>query len=229
MALGLLIAAVVVFAFGLASWYFSPDQVRLRELAGVDVTAIGDARDGDVVRITGVLRAARDRELLRAPLSGRRCAHFDVKVLERVSSGKRSDMVERFCETASQPFVIEDASGRRAYVRTDRFVCVITRDESQRSGTFQDATPEMEALLARHGHTSTGFLGFNKGFHYQEGVLEPGERVTVLGKARWEDDPDASSGPSATGGYRDQARPKRLVIEAGVEPVRASDVPSVTR
>ena len=113
-------------------------------------------------------------------------------------------------------------------MRTERFTCVITRDANRRSGTFDDASPVMEELLARHGQTSTGFLGFNRSLHYDEGILAPGERVTVLGKARWEDDPDASPAPSATGGYRDQVRPRRLVIEAGVEPVRASDVPSVT-
>lgn len=220
----LVVGLVGVFgAVGVGGWYFSEHQRRLRELREVDVIKIADVVAGDVVRIVGVLR--HEGELLRAPLSGRACVHFDVRVSELVSRGKHSSWVERFSEIGSRPFVIEDESGR-ALVETTRFVCAIVRDANRRSGTFQDATPEMEALLSRHAMDSTGFLGLNRSLRYEEGVLEPGERVTVLGRARWEDDPDRVEADRGRGGYRTSARRRRLVIEAGVRPVRASDDPA---
>jgi hypothetical protein len=217
--------------FGLiawSGWYYSEHQQRLRELGQVDPTRIADAKDGEMVRIVGVLRALpRAEGLLRAPLSGREGAHWDVRVLEYVSRGKSGSYVERFRESASQPFLLEDESGR-AIVETAKFQCAIVRDQNLRSGTFQDATPEMEAMLGRHGYTSTNMLGLNRGFRYEEGVLEPGERVTVLGRARWEDDPDDVDAARERGGYRGTAQKRRLVIEASSRPVRASDDPKVT-
>lgn len=211
-----------------AGWYYSEHQQRLRELGQVDPTRIADAKDGEMVRIVGVLRALPSAEgLLDAPLSGREGAHWDVRVLEYVSRGKSGSYVERFRESASQPFLLEDETGR-ARVDTTTFQCAIVRDQNLRSGTFQDATPEMEALLARHGFQSTNMLGLNRGFRYEEGVLEPGERVTVLGRARWEVDPDDVDAARERGGYRGAAQKRRLVIEASSRPVRASDDPKVT-
>lgn len=215
----------LVVAAALRATYFSEHAQRVRELQNVDVTRIADAVNGDVVRIVGVLRERG--ELLRAPLTGRACAFFDVRVEELVSRGKSTSWIERINEMGSQPFVLEDESGR-ALVETKRFVCAVVRDTNLRSGTFHDAQPEMEALLGRHGQESTNTLGLNRSLRYTEGVLEPGERVTVLGRARWEDDPEGTAVDGARGGYRTSAKRRRLVIEAGVEPVRASDDPAAT-
>jgi hypothetical protein len=227
---GLLVAfgiVAVVAGLGASAWYFSEHARRIRELVSVDATRIADAKSGDIVRIVGVLRRAGHDEvkLLRAPLTGRKCAHYDVRVLELVSHGKNTSWVERISEVASQPFIVEDPSGR-ALVETARFECAIIRDGNRRSGTFHDATPAMEEILARHGMVSTGVLGLNRSLRYEEGVLEPGERVTVMGRARWEDDPEATAGEG--GGYRTSARKQRLVIEAGTRAVRASDDPAAT-
>ncbi len=218
------VASTLGLVFGLG-WYFSEHQQRLRELRGVDVTRIADAVDGELVRIMGVI--AEQDDVLDAPLSGRACVHFDVSVLEWRSHGKSGSFVHVFSETGSRPFVVTDASGR-ARIDTSHFRCAIVRDANKQSGTFNDASPEMEALLVRHGMQSTGLLGFNKSLRYEEGVLEPGERVTVLGRARWEDDPDETARGAPGVGYRDSVRRRRLVIEASLEPVRASDDPRVT-
>ena len=58
---------------------------------------------------------------------------------------------------------------------------------------------------------------------FREGVLEDGERVVVVGRARYEDD---AEGLIASEGYRAQSRRKRLVIESHADPVRASDAVS---
>jgi hypothetical protein len=220
------LALVVVGAMAGAGWYFSEHQQRLRELEGVDVTRVADAKEGDVVRVVGVLRSAG--HLLEAPLSHRSCAYYDVRVSELVSHGKSSRWVERFREVEARPFLVEDESGR-AWIDTKTFVCAIVRDANQSSGTFRDASEDMVRLLERHGMDATGFLGLNRAIKYDEGVLEPGERVTVLGRARWEDDPDGEAAHEHGGGYRVSARRRRLVIEPGVRPVRASDDPAVTR
>tara|TARA_B110000211_G_C13988009_1_gene512633 strand:+ start:189 stop:446 length:258 start_codon:yes stop_codon:yes gene_type:complete len=45
-------------------------------------------------------------------------------------------------------------------------------------------------FLAEHGTESEGFLGFNKKLRYNEGILEEGEVVAVLGKGTWKSGKD---------------------------------------
>lgn len=209
-------------AAGLAAWWFSPYQKTLRALRAAPRVRVADAQEGQLVRIVGTLRA--HRETLVSPLAARTCAHFDVLVEERVKSGKNSSWRTLFREHDSRDFVVEDESGR-VIVDTGGLEVALVQDHHQRSGTFEDASPELEALLARNGHTSTGFFGMNRTLRYREGVLEPGERVSVLGWAHWEDDPEGERDLSAAA-YRTATRKKRLVLQPSAEsPVRASDDP----
>lgn len=222
LALVLAASAGIVSVFGLV-WWLSPRQRTLRALRAAPRVRVVDARAGELVRIVGRLRP-RATPLI-APLSGRACASYDLQVDVRRKSGKSSHWSQLFHERASCDFAVEDESGI-ALVETSSFECAIVLDHHRTSGTFDDATPDLERLLARHGQSSTDLFGFNRGLRYREGLLEAGEEVAVLGRARWEDDPEAGAmAPGPTSGYRETARPKRLVIEAADGPVLASDEP----
>lgn len=217
----LLAVGVGAGALGLGSWYFSPRQRALRAIRSVPVVLVSEAVEGSIVRIVGALRPLAP--LLTAPLSGRACAHYDVIVEEQVRSGKSSHWRTIAHEHASRDFVVEDTSGR-AIVQTAHFEATVELDHHQRSGFLNDASPELEALLARHGRSTTGLFGMNRTIRYREGVLEPGEEVAALGRARWEDDPEPGAANVPRGGYRDSGRRQRLVIERSeLGPVRASD------
>lgn len=212
-------AAVALIVF--LGWWFSPHQKTLRAMRAVERCCIADAPEGATVRVTGTLREGP--RLLRAPLSGRACAGYWVQVQSRRSSGKSSHWVDIISERDTVDFVIDDGSGS-ARVHTAHVELAIVLDHHQRSGTFDDATSLQEGYLRSYGHKSTGMLGFNKTLRYREAVLEPGETVVVVGRARWEDDPElgAAQGP----GYRQSAFEKRLVLEAPrSEPLRVSDDP----
>jgi hypothetical protein len=100
----------------------------------------------------------------------------------------------------------------------------VVKDSHRASGTFNDATPELEAFLAQHGHSSKGWL-FNKRLRYKEGVLAAGEIVAVCGSGTREPNPDPSA---ATGGYREQAM--RLVLSGNHQaPLYVTDDPSVLK
>lgn len=218
----LVLAGVGALIFG--TWWFSPYQRTLRALRGVPRVSISEAVEGSLVRIVGTLRAGP--RTLHAPLSGRGCACFRVEVDQRVSHGKRSRWRSLIRAENSVDFVVEDATGR-AIVKGGFIETAIVLDHHQRSGTFNNTTPELDAFLARHGHASTSFFGFNKRLRYREGVLEPGEIVALVGRARWEDDPEPGAIKHSSGNYRETARRKRLVLEPGtLGPVRASDDPS---
>ncbi|UJR86322.1 E3 ubiquitin ligase family protein [Sandaracinus amylolyticus] len=213
-----------VGAAALGAWWFSPYQQTLRAIRAAPLVRVADAPDGQLVRILGTLRAGT--RTLDAPLSQLTCAAYRVEVDVRVSTGKSSSWRSLIRDRESVDFVVEDETGR-AIVKALQLEPAIVLDHHQRSGTWNDATPELDAYLTRHGHKSTDFFGFNKGMRYQEGVLEPGETVAILGLARWEDDPHPGAARGGAG-YRETARRKRLVIEpSALGPVRASDDPSV--
>ncbi|MBI2895377.1 MAG: hypothetical protein HYY06_17615 [Deltaproteobacteria bacterium] len=215
------VAFVIGFfaVFGLvwfAIWWFSKDQKIKRSLRKLRPTPIGQVREG-LVKIAG---SVRPLDVLTAPLSGRACAYYEVLVEQRVSSGKSSHWRTIIREVEERDFLVEDGTGR-ARVEMVAVEAAVTRDGHWSSGTFNDASSELEAFLQRHGQSSEGWI-FNKTLRFREGVLEAGERVAILGWAEREIDPE----PGGAGhGFRDAA--SRVVLRAnGIQALRVSDDPT---
>jgi len=74
-----------VVASGL--WWFSADQVARRALAPTPHCSIDEAEEGQVVRIVG---RVEPQATLEAPLTGRRCVAWRVKVEEKRHRGNQS-------------------------------------------------------------------------------------------------------------------------------------------
>jgi len=184
------VLAAVLFglAFGLVAWtrYNSPDAQTKRALAAVPTLAIGQVSEDAVVRVTGRLRPLAD--LLQAPLSGRRGAYYLAVIEVNQKRGNSYAWVEVAREAEGVDFVVEDASGT-IHVRAEDLRVAITHDSHSRSGTFDDANEVEQKFLTRMNIDGTGLLGFNRPLRYREGVLEPGEEITVLGQARSRDQP----------------------------------------
>jgi hypothetical protein len=176
----LVVVGVLIFIF--VAWYFSKDARIKRALRKAPIMKVGDFTDGAVGRITGKVRMLEE---FKAPISGRLCAHFQAKVQQRRQSGKSSHWRTIIEESDMVDFVVEDESGR-AMVEAAGAEVAVVKDAHFRSGTFNDATPELEAFLQRHGKSSTGLFGFNKTLRYTEGIIEEGEEVAVYGRGRWE-------------------------------------------
>jgi len=223
---GILFAAVFVAVIGLilSKMYMSPRQVAKRALGAVQLVPIARASEGSLVKVTGRLSIVG--EPLRAPLSGRECAAWHVEVDQHESSGDGGGSWKNIIwETSAGTFLFQDSTGR-AIVNALGARLVLVLDAHFKSGTFNDARPQLEAYLTSHGHESTGFLGFNKAIRYREGALEAGEEVTVLGQAHWEPDPDPHA-PSQ--GYRQRAMRLVLDIPSGEAEMIVSDDPNLGR
>lgn len=207
---------VLLFGAGVAYFAgFGRDARINRLLRDSPEVMIRDFPDGGTGRITGQLRYVADP--IYAPISGRECAFYEVIVEEH----KNDDWTVVIREILGTDFAVVDQSGE-ALVRMGNAEIVVVKDVHLRSGTFNDASEAMEALLARHHRSSQGVI-FNRSLRYKEGVLEEGEEVAVLSRGMREPDPNpkASAGP-----YREMAT--RLVMVSGKEhPLYASDDPSV--
>jgi hypothetical protein len=215
-----LLIAIIVIAVVAAAVFFNEEARIKRALRKTPRASIAQVADGADAKITGTVEIVGDS--LAAPLTGRRCVYFEVTVEEYRSSGKSGSWRTIIREKQGVPFRVRDATGK-AMVNLGAARMAVVKDAHFRSGTFNDATPELEAFLERYGKKSTGFLGFNRKLRYKEGALEAGEEVAVAGRGMWEPDPDPE--PGAAGGYRDA--PRRLVMTGGRNlPLLVSDDPA---
>ena len=198
----LVVACVAVLA---CFHYFSDDQKRRRAIRSALPVAIAEAQAGRVVKLTG--RVAYLTEPLLAPLSQRPCAYYLVTVDEYRSSGKSGSWVNIIRDTAGVDFLLEDGTGRARVVNQSMAVVAVS-DAKYTSGVLDEPTPELQAYLAKHDKTSTGWI-FNKSMRYHEAVFEAGETVAIVGQVGFERDPGGV--PDGTS-YR--STPQRAVIAA---------------
>jgi hypothetical protein len=221
---GLFLLLIIVVALGTflgLALYFSRDARIKRAIRNAALETTRDFQDRTIGKIQGTVRYLD--EPLEAPLSARPCAYYEALVEEYRSNGKSGSWHEIICERKGQDFLLEDEAGVARISMHGAEVAVV-KDSHHRSGTFNAATPELEAFLAKHGRSSKGWV-FNKNLRYKEGVLEAGEIVAAYGLGTREPDPDPRA---ATGGYRDQAM--RLVLSGNAEmPLHVTDDPSVLR
>lgn len=216
------IIVVAGIFLGAAGWkyLFSSEARAKRALRRAPRATVKEAREGALIKIVGKLRYAETPPLI-SPLTDRPCALFRTTVQHRQSSGRSSRWVTIIDSSEFQrDFWVEDSTGK-ALVKPEVPKVVLVMDGHFTSGTLNEATPRLDAFLARYGETSRGWF-FNKNMRYKEGILEEGEVVAVYGICRWEPNPD----PLAAGGYRE--RPMRLTIQdPEVGEMLLSDNPSV--
>ena len=164
-------------------------------------TPIARAQRARTYKIVGTLEYVG--EPLRSPLSGRRCAAYEIVVIDKEhGNGIHSGQVIR--ESFSRPFRIVDDTGT-ALIDASTSLVAIRVDRNTVSGAFDRPTPSEQRFLQRHGQASNEWFG-GRSLRYEEGILEEGERVAVYGRGTWEPDPDAVA---QTRGYRD-GPPMRL-------------------
>jgi hypothetical protein len=216
----LILAAMLAVPVIQYAWkYYGPDAVRRRRLLGAPLHTTTEFPENTVGAVQGALRYLGDGPLV-APLTGRPCAYYEVVVEQR---GINEGWDEIIRERQGQDFLLEDDHGL-AQVRMRDCEVLLTNDAHFTTGLFEHATPELEALLARHGEKSTTWV-FTRAMRFREGVLEAGETVAVCGHGTREVDPDPRA---ATGGYRDNAL--RLVLSASIDmPLHVSDELAVMR
>jgi hypothetical protein len=200
----IVLAALGAFGWIFARWYFSEAQRVKRALAATPVTAVSALLEGDTVRVVGTLQ--RGPRTLTAPLSGRPCAVFLLRVREL--RGKTWKEIVR--ESEAVEFAVDDGTGAVA-VRPDHFELSLDDDHTERAGLWSDASDAVRELLLARGESLEDALGLKRVLQLHEAVMEEGERVAVRGLVTLETDP----APTTAGeGFRDRAKRKVLVPPA---------------
>lgn len=177
---------IAIITIGLVSYYFSKKQVIIRSLSKIPLRRINNLKQNEISKLFG--KALHVKEPLVAPYSKRKCIFYQIKIQQKVSSGKSSRWKTLIEEEHMQEFFLEN-NGDMVIIKPVKhpknYKCFLVKDKKQNSGTFNDASPRFESVLNRYNIDSTNWLGFNKKLRYEEGVIEIGEYITVAGTAKW--------------------------------------------
>jgi len=157
----ILIGALTIIS--VASYYFSKKQMIIRALSKIPERRVTNLRQNEVSKLYG--KALHVKEPLIAPYSKRKCIFYQIKIQQKVSSGKSSRWKTLIEEERMQEFFLEN-NGDMVIVKPIKhpknYKCFLVKDKKQNSGTFNDASPKFEALLKNYNIESTNWLGFNK-------------------------------------------------------------------
>jgi hypothetical protein len=167
----------VVLTF-LRLYNLNEEKVR-RALKKLSEKRIVDFADGETARITGKVVLV-DTPLI-APLTKRRCCYY-YAIVEREYKAESWETIAQ--EEDKKRIVLYDGTGY-ALIETEIVTGSVLGDANYSSGTFKDATPQLEAFLDKYEKVSTNLLGLNKTLRYQEGVLAENETVYVAGIGHW--------------------------------------------
>ncbi|WP_298417327.1 hypothetical protein [uncultured Kordia sp.] len=178
---GLFILGVAVLI--IVGIYFSDKYRILRQLKKVRRKRIQSVRENEYVKIVG--KAKHAGAPLIAPLSKRECVYYKVEIEEKRGKSWRTmvnDVLfnDFFINTGTENAIVNI----QAQATNSKRIHLVT-DHSLNSGTFKNATPEIENYLALKGNKSTGFLGMNKTLRYKESIIELDEEIAVMGIGKW--------------------------------------------
>jgi len=211
---GLFFAVAAVVA-AIRHRYVTPTGRIRRAMRAVPRTAVASAEEGTDVRLVG--RVVTRGEPLRAPISGSRCAVYDVLVRFRGSRAAVSfDGGHVLHDSEVKDFYLDDGTGK-VLVRTEGAELLLSPQVHELGGGAGGVPREVLRYLERKRISPKGPLGLGRRLRCSEGTLVEGEQVAVVGVVRNEPHP------------RDEDR-ELLVIEGrGAGPALVSDHPSVLR
>ena len=195
-----LVMAVVIMGYAL---WLQPRRRARRVLGRLVNTPIAEIKNGEWAKVTGIVSVRAP--LLTSPIREQECIGFRLDV-ERVD-GTHSTVFER---QACGAFTIADDTGQ---VHVDGpFLLGLDAQ-----GDWSTMRPRLLALLDAAG-VPTLQLASYRGFAFREALLQPGDRVSVLGLAFLEPDPAA---PAA--GFRSAPLALRMRGSAA-QPIVVTDV-----
>ena len=171
----------------------SQDQRISKVLSKFPGTLPSNARTGEVQKIVGRCAMAAHSGCLQAPISGKLCVYYEVRVEELVQSGDDRRWVTVVEERMGRDFFLADDVGGSVYINaaTTPVQVFSETDAGERSGSYDfflgqgsDPSPGLLQLMARHGRSTQEWHLFgsgNKQLRASEACFQLGEAVAALG------------------------------------------------
>jgi len=208
MTAGMVAFGLFWMSIGLSILFFDVRAWRRAGPMQVKPRPVSELADGDVAKLVGTVRLLdedEEAEPLRAPVSGRPCAGFELRVARRGLIRWRSLATAR----EGRGFYLDDGTGAVLVPLDDDVkveLCTAARSHEGEGGRVRRALRRYVAPFVHEGAVRC-----------DEGLLAPGALVAVYGRMRERPDPR----PSREGDYR--RRPYRFVVEPSHDGLLVSD------
>lgn len=176
-----LIYAVVGFFGGLYLFYKGFSWFRLKRLIeNIPTSKIRSLAMG-LVEIYGSV-VPYEKKLLKSPLLGKDCVYYSYAVKEERGSGKNRHWVTLKSGTDMVHFKVKDGTGE-VLVDSKGANIEIPYDFTFSSGMGRDPPAIVKAYLKNNRLSFETFLGINKTMRYEEKLIEPSDKLYILGTA----------------------------------------------
>lgn len=184
----LLIGAAVSLVISLLWSFFTrlpgASRSRARKMLSSADWLGADSKDGELVKVSGVVRTREAAERLMSPISNIRCVALRIRAQPRRGLDPRAKLVEKI---DFKPFELEDADGRVVIEPTEVLFDVAPQPQSK-----PDASGRA-AVLSDLGHADANTAKSN----IEETVLALGANVTIAGTLASADGKHRLVGPIA--------------------------------
>lgn len=204
----LIFGGIVLLIGGIVAIVNIKNLKRRSRILNTPTSPIAQAPGNGPVEIQGRILAS-EHGVVMAPFSGRHCVWVRITVQELRRRGRSSTWVTVINESDGRPFFVDDGSGGYARVSPMGAHIILDKHKIASSGTFNDASPHLEAFLQSRGIQSTSFFGFNKQMRYEEEVLSPNDPLYAIGPSR------RDPGPPVGDGYRNAPSTELVMFAAG--------------
>jgi hypothetical protein len=174
----LLFAAILLIIGGVLIWRGLHAKGKTKIITDTPTSPVSRIVPG-VVEVKGKVRAAGPHVL--SPMTKAPCVMFHFHVEEWKQHGKSGSWRTVINDIKEAGCILADGTGE-VRINLLEAELLLKPDAHAKSGTFNDASAELEATLSAYGRSSQGFI-FNKGMKYTETVLHEGDQIYALGTA----------------------------------------------
>ena len=139
---------------------------------------IASLQADEQVEIVG--RAESDK-ILNSPITKTPCVFWQVVVSEKRSSGKSSHWAIVYSRNSTEPFNVQDGTGRMQVYPGRETELLLQDDVKKSSGIFGSLDEQIQSVLKEMGVETKGFLNMNRNMRVQERYIEQGDEIYLLG------------------------------------------------
>lgn len=152
--------------------------------AGQRLRVISDTPTTPVSQLTSGAAEVKGRVTLMgpgvvSPLSRTPCVLFRFEVQEWKQNGRHGHWHTIINDLQDGGLGLDDGSGK-VRLQAREAELLLDTDAHAKSGTFNAASPELEATMQAYGRSTKGWI-FNKGLKYSETMLQQGDELYALG------------------------------------------------
>ncbi len=188
--------SAIAFGFGLLlMWGGFSFLKRKRLIEDIPTSKVRSIAMG-LTEVKGKAHAAA-KKIMTSPLTGEKCVYYKYAVEKLVSSGKSSHWVKIKGENSSDPFFLQDNTGK-VMIDPSKAEVNVKRSYHSQSKWGKDPEPTVKKFLDNEKIRFEGSLfGMNYTMRYTEWIITPGTDVYVMGEAK--DNPYVEEGTAQKG------------------------------